>query len=74
MVKDTTETCYNMDDSTFINRTRPDKWGRGVRMYVSKKIENKIRDDLTKFDEESYESLFIELQFQKTTTKKNLLE
>ena len=38
-------------------------------MYVSKKLEYKIRDDLTKFEEESYESVFIELQFQKTKNK-----
>ena len=30
--------------------------------------EYKIRDDLTKFEEGTHESLFIELQFQKTTT------
>ena len=58
-----------MDDYTFINRTRQDQSGGGVGMYVSKRFEYKKRDDLTKFNEESYESLFIELQFQKT--KKN---
>lgn len=38
-------------------------------MYVSRKFEYKIRDDLTKFDKETYESLFIELQFQNTKNK-----
>ena len=51
-----------MNNYSFINRTRQTKNGGGVGMYISKHLEFKIRVDLTVFDEEIYESLFIEVQ------------
>ena len=58
-----------MNNYSFINRTRQTKNGGGVGMYISKHLEFKIREDLTVFDEEIYESLFIKVQFQEAKNK-----
>ena len=68
-LNDITKNCYNMNNYSFINRTRQTKNGGGVGMYISKHLEFKIREDLTVFDEEIYESLFIKVQFQEAKNK-----
>ena len=64
---DSTKNCYNMNYS-FINKTRQFKNG-GVGMYISNHLEFKIREDLSIYDEEIFESLFIEIHSQKTKNK-----
>ncbi len=52
---------YNIDGYSFVNTHRTKQRGGGVAMYIRKNIAYKLRDDVSIFEEGTFESLFIEI-------------
>ncbi len=53
--------CFAMNNYKYFGSNRPEKRGGGVGLYVSKQLEYKIRNDLTKNIEDIIETKFIEI-------------
>ena len=53
--------CFTMNNYEYFGSNRLEKRGGGVCLYVSKELEYKIRNDLTKNIEDMIETKFIEI-------------
>ena len=56
-------TLYNLEGYTFINNFRKTAKGGGVGIYISNTLNYKQREDMSIFEEKSFESIFIEVVF-----------
>ena len=68
-LNDISEKYFDLPNYSFISKTRNNKHGGGVGMYISNTLDFKVRDDLSTFHEEILESLFIELRFKGKKSK-----
>jgi len=57
----------NLVDYTFISNSRLKCRGGGVGMYINNLLSFTVRDDLNIMDEKIFESLFIEVEYNKCT-------
>ena len=53
--------CFTMNNYEYFGSNRPERRGGGVGLYVSKQLEYKTRNDLTKNIEDIIETKFIEI-------------
>ena len=54
--------CYPIEGYTFVDKHRTESKQGGVALYISEKLRFNLRDDISIYDEQCFESVFVEIE------------